>query len=141
MKRRMKTSFARAAKRPGLSTSIKLVGLLSTYFETGLEGVALMFYHPTQDDPVNPAFDPTKPVSETNFLHFRTLKNTYFLKAGDHVTVFDKNARRVEHELTLVKDRSSSMLATSVKAKKLSREEFLKLFLEERRAVLQRGVS
>ena len=45
-------------------------GKLSTYFETGMEYLGLMFTKNGMEGPPNPAFDPNKPEGASNFKSF-----------------------------------------------------------------------
>jgi hypothetical protein len=60
----------------------KIEGVLSTYFETGMECLGLILIRDAPAHALNPDYDATKPESELNFKYFRSIDSVEFVASG-----------------------------------------------------------
>lgn len=77
----------------------RFTGVLSTYFETGMEALGLVFERDDVSGPPNPNFDPSQPENRNNFKNFKTLDGLIFLKHGQILQIGEDGEK-----IALIKD-------------------------------------
>ena len=144
MEKKMKEKFkedavlasAKAIKEQRGLKPFLVEGILTTYYETGMEGsLGLVLQDRTHITP-NPNYDP-KDLSKGP-THYHSYSGLFFLEDGDFLKVFGED-NKVVFEGVLEKDRTSMAKADyrySILIKGVETKDFLQWFAKEHKALL-----